>query len=243
MGIRLRVLIAAGFDGTGAAGLLRDLATARDHGVETHAVITAVTAQSDREMRDIHPLPARSLAQQITGIGGLTAIKLGMLKTAEIVSVLAETLPNAPLVLDPVLASSSGAALLDTEGLTAMRALLFPRATLLTPNLPEAALLTGCPEARTPQERARQAEILLQTGTSAVLLKGGHDAGPEVTDWLFRRETAPIGFSSPRAPGGRRGTGCTLATAIACQLAQGKDLETAVGAAIRYTRAWIRSGG
>jgi hydroxymethylpyrimidine/phosphomethylpyrimidine kinase len=243
MGIHLRVLIAAGFDGTGAAGLLRDLATARDHGVETHAVITAVTAQSDREMRDIHPLPARSLAQQITGIGPLTAIKLGMLKTAEIVSVLAETLPNAPLVLDPVLASSSGAALLDPEGIKAMRARLFPRTRLLTPNLPEAAQLTGRPLASSPEERAEQAAILLQTGTLAVLLKGGHDEGPEVTDWLFRRETPPRAFSGPRAPRGRRGTGCTLATAIACQLAQGKDLETAVGEAVRYTRAWIASGG
>jgi hydroxymethylpyrimidine/phosphomethylpyrimidine kinase len=242
MGIHLRVLIAAGFDGTGAAGLLRDLATARDHGVETHAVITAVTAQSDREMRDIHPLPARSLAQQITGTGPLTAIKLGMLKTAEIVSVLAETLPNVPLVLDPVLASSSGAELLDPGGIEAMRKRLLPRTTLLTPNLPEAALLTGRPLARSPEERAEQAAILLQTGTLAVLLKGGHDEGPEVTDWLFRRETAPMAFSGPRAPRGRRGTGCTLATAIACHLARGKNLETAVGEGIRYTRAWIRSG-
>jgi hydroxymethylpyrimidine/phosphomethylpyrimidine kinase len=131
------------------------------------------------------------------------------------------------LVLDPVLVSSSGGELLDSAGRAALRATLLPRVTLLTPNIPEAAALLGSSCADSEAELLRQAAALLALGPRAVLLKGGHGAGPEASDLLLAAHAPPQWLRAPRSSGVRRGTGCTLASAIAAGLAQGLGLTAA----------------
>jgi len=146
-----------------------------------------------------------------------------------------------PLVLDPVLAASSGGALLEPAGVAALRERLLRRATLLTPNIPEAAALLGATPAHTEDELLRQGRALLALGAQAVLLKGGHAGGPEATDLLLTAGDAVRRFSTPRRAAGRRGTGCALATAIAAGLAAGLELSAACARAKDYVSAWLRA--
>lgn len=225
------VLAIGGTDLSCGAGLARDLAVIGAHGLQARLCVTAVTAQGAGGVTASHPLPAKVIAAQIASAGPVAAIKTGMLANAAVIGALKE-LPEAPLVIDPVLRSSSGAALLDPAGIAALRK-LFPRAALLTPNRPEAEALTG---ETTPDA---QAAALMRQGAQAVLIKGGHAEGAKATDLLFTANTRHS-FSAPRLPGTRRGTGCTLASAIACQLAQGAPLEQAVAAAKAYLTNWWR---
>ena len=231
----MSVLVIAGLDSSTGAGLARDLAVLADHGMVAQVVATAVTAQDVGGGCCVHPIPAAIVAAQIRAAGAVGAAKLGMLANADIVAAVAETLPDLPFVLDPVLATSAGVQLLDADGRAAMIARLFPRATLLTPNLPEAATLTGLTIETPPQDLAA---AFFAMGTQAVLLKGGHADGPEAVDWLWCRGHAPLRFAAPRKSGTRRGTGCTLATAIAAHLALGDDLATSCDHAKRYLSAW-----
>ena len=176
------------------------------------------------------------VAAQIRASGPLRAAPLGMPANASIVEAIAATLPDLPFVLDPVLATSAGATLLDAAGCAAMITRLIPRATLMTPNLPEAARLTGL---QSGAALGALASGLFAMGARAVLLKGGHASGAEAVGWLLRPDAAPLRFAAPRQPGTRRGTGCTLASAIAALLARGHDLATACGHAKRYLAAWI----
>lgn len=232
----MRVLVVAGLDSSTGAGLARDLAVLADHGVTARVAATAVTAQDAAGACRVHPVPAAMVAAQIRAAGPLRAAKLGMLANADIVAAIAAALPDLPFVLDPVLATSAGASLLDAAGQAAMIARLIPRAALVTPNLPEAAALTGLAPDAAPGDLAAR---LFTMGARAVLLKGGHADGAEAVDWLLRPDTAPLRFAAPRKPGTRRGTGCTLASAIAANLARGDDLATACGHAKRYLSAWM----
>ena len=232
----MSVLIIAGLDSSTGAGLARDLAVMADHGMTARVAATAVTAQDAAGGCTVHPVPAAMVAAQIRAAGPLRAAKLGMLANAEIVAAIAAALPDVPFVLDPVLATSAGATLLDAAGCAAMIASLIPRASLVTPNLPEAARLTGLALGVGMESMAT---AFFALGARAVLLKGGHASGAEAIDWLLRPDAAPLRFAAPRQPGTRRGTGCTLASAIAAHLARGQDLATACGQAKRYLAAWI----
>ena len=232
----MSVLVIAGLDSSTGAGLARDLAVMADHGIAARVAATAVTAQDPAGGCTVHPVPAAMVAAQIRAAGPLRAAKLGMLANVDIIAAIAGALPDLPFVLDPVLATSSGLPLLDAAGRAAMIAWLIPRAALVTPNLPEAARLTGLPSGAAFSDLA---EGFFAMGARAILLKGGHADGAEAVDWLLRPDVAPLRFGAPRQPGTRRGTGCTLASAIAARLALGNDLATACGQAKRYLSAWI----
>ena len=231
----MSVLIVAGLDSSTGAGLARDLAVMADLGLTARLAATAVTAQDAAGGCILHPVPGAMVAAQIHAAGPVRAAKLGMLANAEVIAAVARSLPMVPVVLDPVLATSAGVPLIDAAGQAAIIARLFPRATLITPNRPEAARLTGLPEATAPD---RLAAALFAFGARAVLLKGGHGGGDEAVDWLFRPHAPALRLSSPRKPGTRRGTGCTLASAIAGHLALGADLASACGQAKAHLDLW-----
>ncbi len=241
-----RILLIAGTDSSGGAGLFRDQSVAQELGIDSCVAITAVTAQTDSEVLDITILPPASVSAQITAglrSGPVAAVKIGMLANAGIVGAVCASLarhPPCPVVLDPVTHSSSGRALLDAEGQRALLAQLLPMTAVVTPNLPELAALTQAPESRDASraDRAARAAALLAMGAGAVLVKGGHDSGAQATDTLYEPR-GMANFSAPRQNAGKRGTGCTLATAIACYLAKGMPLRPAVGAAKNFTNSWI----
>lgn len=232
----MSVLIIAGLDSSTGAGLTRDLAVMADFGMAARVVATAVTAQDAAGGCTVQPVQPEMVATQIRAAGTMRVAKLGMLANAGIVDAVAETLTDLPFVLDPVLATSAGATLLDAAGRAAMIAQLIPKAALVTPNLPEAVQLTGLQGDATVRALASG---FFAMGARAVLIKGGHADGPEAVDWLLRPDAAALRFATSRKPGSRRGTGCTLASAIAARLAQGDDLATACGEAKRYLAAWI----
>jgi hydroxymethylpyrimidine/phosphomethylpyrimidine kinase len=219
------VLVIAGTDSSGGAGLARDLATLAHFGVEPLCAVTAVTAQTDREVVAVELLPPALVRAQIgaaLATGRAAAVKIGMLGSRAIVEAVAGTLAprdSLPLVLDPVLAATSGGELLDAEGRAALAALLLPRATLLTPNIPEAAALLGCAPASSPEQIIGQGRALCALGASAVLMKGGHARGALAIDWLVTCEGSVREFTAARGAAQRRGTGCALSSGIAAGLA------------------------
>ena len=242
------VLVIAGSDSSGGAGLTRDVRTLARLGVEVLCVLTAVTAQTDAQVTAVHPVPPEVIrAQMVAALatGRVRAIKLGMLGTRGAVLAVAATLPPAatvPLVLDPVLAASSGAELLDAGGREALRELLLPRATVLTPNIPEAAALLGERRAADEEELVRQGRALLTLGPQAVLVKGGHGEGMFATDLLLTHAGAPQRLTAPRSAARRRGTGCTLSSAIAAGLATGLELPQACERAKQFVTSFIQHG-
>jgi len=228
------VLVIAGTDSSGGAGLVRDVATLTRFGAETLCAVTAVTAQTDREVTAIELLPAAVVQAQISAAlatGRAAAVKVGMLGDREIVAAVAGALPpreRLPLVLDPVLAATSGGSLLDAAGRAALTALLLPRTTLLTPNIPEAAALLGLAPASSDEELVGQGRALCALGAAAVLMKGGHASrAAQAADWLVTQEGTVRKFTAPRLPAQRRGTGCALASGIAAGLAARLPLEAA----------------
>ncbi|MBW4051546.1 MAG: hydroxymethylpyrimidine/phosphomethylpyrimidine kinase [Proteobacteria bacterium] len=218
----------------------RDLRVLAQLGVPAVCAVTAVTAQTHGRVVSVHHIPPAVVRAQIrAALESVTvgAIKIGMLGTAATVCAVADELSRArsiPLVLDPVLLSSSGGVLLDESGRARMRARLFPLATVLTPNIPEAATLCGMPPAASREERVVQARALLCMGPQAVLLKGGHAAEAEAADLLLMQDAAPQWLCSPRLNAACRGTGCALASAIAAGLAQGSAVEEACRSAREY---------
>jgi hydroxymethylpyrimidine/phosphomethylpyrimidine kinase len=235
------VLVIAGSDSSGGAGITRDAQTLARLGARVLPVLTAVTAQTDARVSALHVVPAELVRAQMAAAFStqtVQAIKTGMLATRAIVLAVAAALPAAapPIVVDPVLSSSSGEELLDSAGREALCTALLPRTSLLTPNIPEAAVLLGTQPATTEEQLLRQAQALLGLGPAAVLLKGGHAEGPEAVDLLLMREAAPLWLRAPRINATRRGTGCTLASAIAAGLGSGLDLP----AACRQAKAHVR---
>lgn len=231
-----RLLIIAGSDSGGGAGIQADLKSASARGVYAATAITAITAQNTQGVQAVEMLPPSIIQAQIASVLddiGADAVKIGMLGSAVIVETVAAALQDyaGPIVLDPVMVAKSGDPLLDGDAIRAMREQLLPRATLLTPNLPEAANLLGRPPAATPEDVLEQGQALLGQGPDAVLMKGGHAEGSTVTDWLVTAWNS-TGFTAPRiATQNTHGTGCSLSSAIAAELAKGQDIARAVEAA------------
>jgi hydroxymethylpyrimidine/phosphomethylpyrimidine kinase len=241
---RGRVLIIAGSDSGGGAGIQGDLKTVQALGGYGMTAITALTAQNTLGVSDIYPVPPAFIAEQIrmclTDIG-TDAIKTGMLHSAGVIEAVADSLPrDIPLIVDPVMVAKGGSPLLEAAALEALKTLLIPRATIITPNLPEAELLLGRPIAEDGMEDAARA--LLALGCGAVLLKGGHGSGEILTDVLVTRHPSPVTlrFTTPRIETRHtHGTGCAFASAIATGLAQNMPLPQAVARAHTYIQAAI----
>ena len=242
---RPAVLVIAGSDSSGGAGLTRDVRSLEAMGVEALCALTAVTAQTDAQVRAVHRVPAAHVRAQIEAAFAtrrIEAVKIGMLVDRATLEAVADALGNAPsvpVVLDPVLRASSGGALLEDERYERLRTRLFPLTTLLTPNLPEAAELAGVrPEPDPAPARILEwAHCLLEQGVRAVLVKGGHASGVAAADVLVQPDREPVWLSAARLRAARRGTGCALASAIAAALAAGEDLP----AACRRGRAHVRA--
>jgi len=241
-----RVLIVAGSDSGGGAGIQADLKTVSALGGFGMTAITALTAQNTLGVFGIHPVPPDFVAQQMRVVLddiGADAIKIGMLGSAEVAEAVADVLDTVlsiPLVLDPVMISTSGSALLDAQGTVAMRDRLIPKALLLTPNLREAEALTGLTVDSLPtMEKA--ADRLLGLGARNVLIKGGHLDGDELIDLLIG-EAGRAEFRHVRVDtSNTHGTGCTLASAAAAGLARGTPLHEAVSQAHDYVQRAIRN--
>jgi|SRR5579871_6559121 len=239
-----RVLAIAGSDSGGGAGMQADIKTITALGGYAASAITAVTVQDTRGVSAVHPVPPEIVAAQIHAVMadiGADAIKTGMLGEADVAAAVAEALADAgdiPLVVDPVLVASSGARLTSGAALAPLWTLM-RRAALVTPNAPEAAVLTGLAVESTDDLR-RAGEALLTAGVRAVLMKGGHVSGESVIDLLMTQngETQLEGARTDTRH--THGTGCTLASACATGLAQGMRLEDAVARAWAYTAEAIR---
>lgn len=240
-----RLLVIAGSDSSSGAGLQADLKTAQAFGVYAQTAVTAVTVQDTKGVKSVNPVAASLVRDQIVAALkdiGADAIKIGMLGNGEIASAVADALEDSsvPLVLDTVLLSSSGAPLLDEAGIAVLKSRLMRRAALVTPNLPESEALTGVyPQS---EHRLRNAAMVFKLlGANQVLFKGGHGEGPVVRDVLWSGGEF-IPFEAPRQKTAHtHGTGCTLATAIACGLAQGMALIDAVARAHAYVQEAIKT--
>jgi hydroxymethylpyrimidine/phosphomethylpyrimidine kinase len=241
---RGRVLIFAGSDSGGGAGVQADIKTVTALGGYAASAITAVTVQNTLGVGAVHPIPPGIVAAQARAVLddiGADAIKTGMLGSAEIARLVADLLAGAgvPAVIDPVMVAKGGAALLQDEALAVLRERLVPLAAVLTPNAPEAAALTGL-AVETTDDLRRAGEALLARGAGAVLMKGGHVPGEVVTDLLIT-PAGETSFSGARIDTRHtHGTGCTLASAVAVGLAQGLGLEAAVARAWAYVAEAIR---
>ncbi|WP_313914364.1 bifunctional hydroxymethylpyrimidine kinase/phosphomethylpyrimidine kinase [Tahibacter sp.] len=234
------VLTVAGSDSGGGAGIQADLKTFHAHRVHGTSVITAVTAQNTRAVTAVHGVPTRQIRAQIAAVLDdfpLGAWKTGMLADARTIRAVAGHLAGLPIpyVMDPVMISTSGAALLQPSAVSALRELLLPRARLVTPNVPEAAALGGR-LIRRASDLERIARDLLADGAGAVLIKGGHQRGAQVIDRLFSNGEL-YEFVHPRLKRNGHGTGCTLAAAITANLALGLNLVNACAAATDYVHA------
>ena len=237
----------AGSDSGGGAGIQADLKTFSALGVYGASAITALTAQNTRGVQAIHDVPAEFVARQIDSVFcdlAVTAVKIGMLSQTAVIAAVADGLrahaQRIPVVLDPVMVATSGDRLIRDDAVAALRETLLRRADLITPNLPEAAVLLGEAVARDEVEAEAQARRLVALGARAVLIKGGHGGGATSTDHLVIADGASRRFPAPRiATRNTHGTGCTLSAAVAAGLARGLGLADAVAAAKDYLTAAI----
>lgn len=239
-------LTIAGSDSSGGAGIQADLKTFAAHQVYGASVLVALTAQNTRGVSAIHAVPRDFVTAQIDAVFedlDVSAVKIGMLATAELIETVATALVRhraRHIVVDPVMIAASGARLLETDAVAAIQKHLFPIATVITPNLPEAAALLGTSEATTDAMIEDQAQALAALGAANVLLKGGHGGGDTSSDLLLLSGGARQRFKAPRVrTRNTHGTGCTLSSAIAAGLARGMDLPEAVGHAKTYISAAI----
>ncbi len=235
-------LTIAGSDSSGGAGIQADLKAFSALGAYGASVITAITAQNTRAVTAVHDVPADIVAAQIAAVFddlAVGAVKIGMLSSPEIIETVADGLSgrDVPVVLDPVMVAKSGDALLQDAAVETLKTRLLPLASVLTPNLPEAARLAGRDAVEGDEGLA---VALMEMGPRAVLLKGGHGTSADCTDLLVRRDGPPLGFTAPRiGTRNTHGTGCTLSSAIAAGLAAGVPLARAVERAHGYLHAAI----
>lgn len=233
-------LTIAGSDSGGGAGIQADLKAFSALGVYGASVITAITAQNTQAVTAVHDIPIDVVAAQLDAVLSdlnVRAIKIGMLSSPAIIETVAGRLEatDIPLVLDPVMVAKSGARLLQPEALAALQEKLVPLATIVTPNLPEAADLTGTSETEDELELSRQAEALLAMGAGSVLMKGGHASGDVCTDVLYQPGHPTVELTSQRVhTKNTHGTGCTYSASIAAGLAKQMELGEAVHEAHRY---------
>nr|WP_298249494.1 bifunctional hydroxymethylpyrimidine kinase/phosphomethylpyrimidine kinase [uncultured Halomonas sp.] len=233
-------LTIAGSDPSGGAGIQADLKTLSALGAYATSVITALTAQNTRGVSGVHPVPADFIAAQLETLLDdvrLDATKIGMVASREVAEVIRDALVQRRpswIVLDPVMVAKSGDILVDDAGIRAVREVLVPMADLITPNLPEAAVLLGVPA---PVDRAgmlAMAPALRELGAGATLLKGGHLRGEECPDLLVTAEAATWIEGARVDTANLHGTGCTLSSAITARLARGESLQEAVASAKRW---------
>lgn len=241
------VLSIAGSDPCGGAGVQADLKTFAAMGVYGMAAITAVTAQNTTTVEAIQVLRADFVAQQIDTILkdiDVAAFKIGMLGSAAVAATVGASLAafrGRPVVLDPVAVSSSGDALLDRDAIAVMQSRLMPLATVVTPNIPEARTYSGMTIEK-PDDLRPAAEKMLELGAKAVLITGGHAIEADAADYLYTGDGVRE-FRGPRDPkNNMHGTGCTLSSAIAAQLALGAALPDAVARAKEFVTGAIVNG-
>ena len=237
---RINALTIAGTDPSGGAGIQADLKTFSALGAYGCSVITALVAQNTRGVQSVYRIEPDFVVAQLDSVFSdvrIDTTKIGMLAETDIVEAVAERLARyrvANVVLDTVMLAKSGDPLLSASAVETLRQRLLPQVSLITPNLPEAAALLDAPHARTEREMLEQGRALLALGCGAVLMKGGHLDDAESPDWLFTREGEQR-FTTPRVQTkNTHGTGCTLSSAIASNLAKGYDLDTSVERAKAY---------
>ncbi|MEN3931431.1 bifunctional hydroxymethylpyrimidine kinase/phosphomethylpyrimidine kinase [Microvirga sp. W0021] len=238
----------AGSDSGGGAGIQADLKTFSALGVYGASVITALTAQNTRGVQGIYNIPPDFVKQQIDSVFSdldVNAVKIGMLSQPDIIQAVANGLGKynqAQIILDPVMVAASGDRLIAEEAVTTLKESLLPLALLITPNLPEAAVILGDNHpASNEQEVISQAERLLKLGPKAVLIKGGHGNGPESTDILLDHNGVYRLSSARLNSHNTHGTGCTLSSAITAFIAKGADLREAITEAKRYLTAALKA--
>ncbi len=233
-----RILIIAGSDSSGGAGIQADIKTVTMLGGYAATAVTAVTVQNTLGVSAVHAIPAEVVVAQMRAVIddiGVDAVKIGMLGHADLIAAVAEVLRGVtvPIVLDPVMVAKGGASLLPDDAVAALVRHLLPLATIVTPNTPELAALTGT-EVEDEGDAVLAAQELLGMGARAVLAKGGHLTGDEVADWLITGN-GQTRFASARIDTRHtHGTGCTLASAIAVGLGRGEPMVEAVAAARTY---------
>ena len=242
-------LTIAGSDSGGGAGIQADIKTFSANGVYGMSAITAITAQNTKGVSDIHPVPEEIIKSQITAVMDdieTDAIKIGMLHSSKVIQQVVETLNkynSDNIVVDPVMVAASGDKLLQDEAIETLIKEMLPIATVITPNLPEAEIILG-QKIETETQFLEAAKELSKTKARAILLKAGHFKGEELADILYIPETN----ETIRIPGkwiktkNKHGTGCTLSSAIAAQLAHGSDLKTSVKKGVEYTHKSIQAG-
>jgi len=245
------VLSIASVDPTGASGLLADMKSLSALGAYGCGVVVAVLVQDTQAVREVHPVPPEFVRQQLDTLIAdvrIDTCKLGMLGTAPIARAVAEGLARpvgdrrpAHVVLDPVMVAKSGDRLLRADAVAALKARLLPLATLVTPNLPEAADLLGHEVADTPEAMRAAAEALHAAGAGAVLVKGGHGRSETLTDVLFDGVTCTEYAARRVRTRNTHGTGCTFSSAIAARLPQRETLAAAVADAHAYVAGAIRA--
>ncbi len=240
-----RILVIGGSDSSGGAGVFADVKTCHDLGCEVSVAVTAVTAQNARKHYHSHVLPKQTLQSQLFALSDsrIDAVKIGMLPNLESIELVRDFLlahPFGSVVLDPVFSSSSGGSLSTEEGIASLDNRLFPYVSLVTPNLFEATRLVKQAGLKADSQK-QLASACLELGAIAALVKGGHYSGEECTDLLATDEEKIFTFSRKRIAGGSkvRGTGCRLATAIACFQAKGHELKDSVGLACEYLSGYI----
>ncbi len=241
-----RVLVVAGSDSGGGAGIQADIKAVMAMGGYATTAVTALTAQDTLGVHGVFAVPPSFTQLQMRRVLadiGADAFKTGMLADCATVEAVAEIFaehPGTPLVLDPVMVAKGGHALLAEKAVASLMAVLMPLASVITPNVPEAEILCGL-RISTPDDQMRAAETLLRRGVPAVLLKGGHMDQPELTDVLATQHGITVLRAPRRATRHTHGTGCTFASAIAAGLAQGMALEPAVRRAHAYVQAALAS--
>ena len=240
-----RLLVIGGSDSSGGAGVFADLKTSHDLGCDVSFALTAVTAQSDRRHYHSHVLPREALQSQLFAMEDceIDAVKIGMLPDLESIEVVRDFLLDHSfehVVLDPVFSTSSGGNLSTEEGIASLNHLLFSKVGLITPNFLEATRLVRQAGLRAESQQ-EMAAACIKLGAKATLVKGGHYSAEECVDILATEAGETFAFSRKRIPGGSkvRGTGCRLASAIACFQARGLELKDSVGEACEYLAAYI----
>lgn len=241
-------LTIVGSDSGGGAGIQADLKTFSALGVYGASAITAVTAQNTQGVKSIQPVAPEVVKDQLRAVFDdfhIDAVKIGMLDKAVAADIVAHAIDlyqPRTVILDPVMISTSGCRLIEDETIGAIIHELFPRATLVTPNIDEAEYLSGMP-IRNEEEMGTAAQKLLALGCRCVLMKGGHLEGEEMADILFTHDDVPLRLAVPAIrTQNTHGTGCTLSSAIAAYMALGKELPDAVRAAKDYITAALRAG-
>ncbi|MEQ5790648.1 bifunctional hydroxymethylpyrimidine kinase/phosphomethylpyrimidine kinase [Muricauda sp. NFXS6] len=242
------VLAIAGFDGSGGAGIQADIKTISALGCYATTVLTALPIQNTQGVRKIYPIPVEAVGDQIAAVMDdimPAAIKIGMVHTPELVQTITNTLKKyqeVPIVFDPVMVATSGHRLIEADTIDALVEQLLPIATIITPNMDEASLLAHM-QVKTLEEMRTAGERIKELGCNSILMKGGHQETSKITSLFFDRKDKCHPFEvSKIATNNTHGSGCTLSSAIASYLAQGKTLYEAVDLGQRYVHHAIDSG-